>query len=339
MKIKLLIALAILIGLILISESFGGENNPDAVIIYTGNMQGNIIPEGCCNKVGGVAKRLTKISDLKNAYADAILLDSGNYFGFRSEEKWLKQLKAEFMVKAFKMLPYDAINIASLEVQAVGIFLKTFASSSNLSLISSNLKGIRDLNRDLKPYIIKNLGKYRFAVFGIALNRYLQKDQAGNFNFIDTAESIKKYLPEIKQQVDYIILLSDAQIKDLKILLNEIPDIDIAVAGEGPYSDFEPEIYNRTIILKNIAGGGTVGTAKIWFDGSGKISNIQGELILLDKEITPADRYKKLETEFNKEKRAMKDPAKRFELEIKKAKEYLKLSPEEFLNEWNRKRI
>ncbi len=338
MKSKILIIMVVWVLLYQLdfSESSGAENStpPNAVILYTGDIRSNINPMGCCSKIGGIAGLGSKIQELKKKYHNTIVIDTGDYIYKGKKEDWLAQIEGAHIAKAFRTIQYDALNIADEEIIAGNTFFDSFLSDPVFPLISTNMRLTKNSNESVKPYIIKQIGKFKFGIIGILSDHFFKGQSPDSITIKDPVESIKKYLPEIRKKSDFIILMSHSGIIKTRALLKNIPEIDIAIVGHDSYPDFEPELFENKWILKNSNYGGTVGVVKIWIDKSGRIDNIKTELELIDVKVKITPEYNMIETAFNSEIREIGTPDNRLKSEIEKAKEYLKLSPEEFFRLW-----
>ncbi len=59
----------------------------------------------------------------------------------------------------------------------------------------------------IPPYIIKIVGKIKIAVLGLASSLFGAGEQDVNIDVTDTVRSLRKYLPELKQKFDIIVLM------------------------------------------------------------------------------------------------------------------------------------
>lgn len=342
MKSKLLIIMTVLILLsqLNFSESSGAENTtpPNAVILYTGDIRGNINPVGCCSKIGGIAGLGSKIQELKKKYTNSIIIDTGDYLYKGNKEDWFAQIEGAHIAKAFRAIQYDAVNIADGEIMAGDTFFDSFLSDPVFPLISTNMHLTENNNESVKPYIIKKIGKFRFGIIGILSDHFFKESSPDSITIKDPVAAIKKYLPEIQKKSDFIILMSHCGMIKTRELLKELPDIDIAILGHDLYPDFEPELFQNTWILKNSYNGGTVGIVRLWIDQSGRINNIETNLELIDMKVKIMPEYSMIETDFISEIRKMGTADNRLKLEIEKAKKNLELSPEEFFKQRENKK-
>jgi 2',3'-cyclic-nucleotide 2'-phosphodiesterase (5'-nucleotidase family) len=245
----------------------------------------------------------------------------------------LAQTEGAHIAKAFRAIHYDALNIADGEIMAGDTFFDSFLSDPVFPLISTNIHLTENNNESVKPYIIKKIGEFRFGIIGILSDHFFKEPFPDSITINDPVASIKKYLPELQEKSDFIILMSHSGMIKTKELLKDLPDIDIAIIGHDLYPDFEPELFENKWILKNSDNGGTVGVVKIWIDQSGRINNIKTNLELIDMKVKITPEYSMIETDFNSEIRKMGNPDNRLKLEIEKAKKYLELSPEEFFKQ------
>lgn len=309
------------------------QNRPDAVIIYTGDIRGYLTPAGCCSKLGGIARRGTKIDALRQKFKQTIVLDSGDYIR-DGDLGWLNQLKIDQTARAFKLIQYDALNLADFEIMAGEKMFNGFLSEPTLPITSLNVRLLKKDPSLLPPYLIKRIGKFRFAIIGLVSEHFLKGNYQDSIEIDAPLASLKHHLPEIRQQSDFIILMSHMGMIRTKKLLNQVADIDIAIVGHGAPSTYEPEMVGNTKVLKNTTRGGTIGTVKLWINNLAKIERFESGFELLDMNVQPMEPYAMLEKSYVAEKKALSDPNHLRRME--EAKEVLKLTPEEFLTRWKK---
>ncbi|QTA79662.1 Uncharacterized protein dnl_19380 [Desulfonema limicola] len=338
MKIQVSILFMFLLLFGFITGVYASEttNPPDLAVIYTGNGEGHIEPAGCCSKIGGMARRATKIKELREKYKNVIVLDSGDYL-WKNPGDTVHELRAEHIHKSFINMGYDAINIADGEIASQEDFFKYFSTKPGLPIITSNITLSNKDQNIGSPYIIKQTGNIKTAVIGLVSPELAEKNP--DFTISDPIESIKKYLPEIKTKADVIILMSHMNWKQSMEIAKNFPDIDIIVVGHDEYKTFDPEKIGKTLMVKNASGGGLLGVIEVWTDQSRMAEKMESRLEILSNEIKPLPEYAKLEQDFSEQKKLyernyQEEEAKKQEEEAKKeAGKYLKMTPQEFMKQ------
>ncbi|UCD36003.1 MAG: hypothetical protein JSU90_03995, partial [Nitrospiraceae bacterium] len=111
----------------------GAENT--LTIIYTGGLQGQLEPCGCSPKsdFGGVARMAGYLTAHRDALSPYIIVDAGNFTGDVTPQG---RLKAEAMIKALRLIGYDAVAVSGNERQFPGDFLRPLIREHALPVVS-----------------------------------------------------------------------------------------------------------------------------------------------------------------------------------------------------------
>ncbi len=131
--------------LILISFPSFGEEIP-LTLIYSSNTLGEVVPCGCIEtgNAGGISRRSHYIKAIRDEGIKPIVLDGGDALaiGQPGNERELQkaQKRAEFILKLYGKMGYDAIDVGDTDL-ALGLeYLKTLQKRSPVPLLSANLK-------------------------------------------------------------------------------------------------------------------------------------------------------------------------------------------------------
>lgn len=329
-----LLALCLLSVLVIFSSvtSAGAAADlPDLVILYTGDGRGNIEPSGCCSKIGGMARRATKIKEFRELYKNIILADSGDFLWKRPGDM-LHPLQVEHVRKAFTAIGYDAVNIGDGEIASGEIFMRHFQTEPLPPLFSSNVTLAKDGERPWAPYIIREAGKVRTAIIGLNSPDMVQSNPDGLFAVSDPIQTLEKLIPEIRTKADMVVLLSHLGWEKSKQVVERFPMIDIVIVGHDSYPTFSSETIGKTLMVKNAAGGGLLGVVEVWTDASNRPAKMESRLEVLVEKIQPLPEYAKLEQDFRAQKYANKQRLEQDKI-AEDAGKYLKMTPEEFMAE------
>ncbi|WP_373499925.1 hypothetical protein [Desulfococcus sp.] len=329
-----LLSLCLLSGLVILSSSTSAgaaADLPDLVILYTGDGRGNIEPSGCCSKIGGMARRATKIKEFRELYKNVILADSGDFLWKRNGDM-LHPLQVEHVRKAFTAIGYDAVNIGDGEITSGETFIKHFRTDSAMPLVSSNVTLAKDAERAWHPYIIRESGKVKTAIIGLSSPDLVQSNPDGLFAVSDPIGTLEKLLPEISAKADIIVLLSHLGWEKSKQVVERFPMIDIVVVGHDSYPTFSSETIGKTLMVKNAAGGGLLGVVEIWTGASNLPVKMESRLEVLVEKIQPLPEYAKLEQDYRGRVFAYKRRPQPDQTSRDDGK-YLKMTPEQFMEE------
>lgn len=116
------------------------------------------------------------------------------------------------------------------------------------------------------------------------------------YQILDAADCISRYLPELRRDSDVVVLLVYASRDDTQRLLSNLdPDstADIAVSGESPKSLVTPTQYNGTWIVGGGFEGRQVGHMMIQFSREG-ISGVASKMVELVQAIPSVPELKKI---------------------------------------------
>lgn len=302
---------------------------PDAVIIYTGDIRGNVVPKGCCSKTGGIAHRIKKINELKDEFDSTIVIDLGDMVTSEKNDD-LIGLKIKYTGIGLRLIQYDVLNIADGEIVMGDHFINKLMPE--FPYISLNVSLIDQKANQIPPYVIKPAGKIKIAFIGLTSSHFLMDNLPDKVKVIDPFSRLRMYLPEIKRQSDVIVLLSHLGWALSKKLVNEIPGINIVIVGHDTYPTFEPEKIEDTYLVKNDIGGGFLGIIKLWTDDSRKLKKVTNAFEVLGMDFTPDTEHEMIEKRFAAEKNQIISNRTM----TKERLEILQLTPEEFIEQFKK---
>ncbi|TDG98843.1 hypothetical protein EPR50_G00205150 [Perca flavescens] len=140
-------------------------NDNHARIEETSKDSGKCPAGGPC--FGGVARRFTKVSEIRKKEKNVLLLDAGDQF---QGTVWFNYYKGAEAAHFMNKLGYDAMSFGNHEFDnGVEGLIQPFLQNVNCSVVSANI--ITDqtgtkLSRYFQPYTILNVGSEKVAVVG-----------------------------------------------------------------------------------------------------------------------------------------------------------------------------
>ena len=138
------------------------------------------------------------------------------------------------MIQSYNKLGYHAYNVSSRDFAGGFEKVRELEHSADYPFISANILDSTTHQPLFKPYIIKKVSKKKFGIIGVTS---LPKAPIKGTTVGDIIESINKYLPEMRKQADYIILLAYLDRDDEIEFFTQQLDIDfILVSGTFRYS-------------------------------------------------------------------------------------------------------
>ncbi len=234
-----------------------------------------------------------------------LILDSGGVFpGAGPGQK----LIAELSLKAMNLIDYSAMNLGWSELSTGTGFLKKVTSTISFPLITSNLvdKDTRDTLGN--KYIIKRVGDVRVGILGIITPEPIDKYTGGckqnrpaevkdqpekkamplsllmeRLEVVPPEQALKNLLPEIRNQADIVILLSQYSFEDTSLLVNSLDGIDLAISGRRKKLMSPSDTGVPVLEVAYQCRG--IGYIKLTLDDTGKITQKQNKMIPLNEKI------------------------------------------------------
>jgi 2',3'-cyclic-nucleotide 2'-phosphodiesterase/3'-nucleotidase len=265
--LKKLITIFILCFSFLFIPSLCLGNEASLTLIHTSNTLGEVEPCETCpesGNSGGLARRSHYIKTIKEERKELLILDGGDsltmsYFSRESERaKALK--RAEFVLRIYEKMGYDAINIGDTDL-ALGVDdLKTLQKKTNIPFISANLKEIKTGRAVFKPYFIREMNGIRIGILGLLTPDVpVAVRQEMKTAFVD--DPVKVAMDVIKGPLsacDHIIALAHLNPFEIESLVKEIPKISVIIGGNDRYFML-PKYFQHTLYVQSDAFGSHIG--------------------------------------------------------------------------------
>lgn len=254
--------------------------------------------QGLC--FGGVARRYSKIKEIRENFPNVLLLDAGDQFQGTLFYTKYQGKEAEYFMN---LLGYHAMAVGNHEFDDGPEVLGRFAKRIGFPLLSANLDVTEEpaLKDVIKPYTIINIQGERIGIVGLTTEETPQISSPGpHVKFLPIEEAVQASVNELnKQGVKKIFAVSHSGLdRDLEVA-SRVDGISVIVSGhtntflsnvdrtaEGPY----PVVVHSpngspVLVVSAYAYGKYLGFLEIEFDGKGHLARWKGEPILLDKKV------------------------------------------------------
>jgi len=255
----------------------------DITVIYSGDTHAMIYPCSCpLEPDGGVARRVSLIKELKNKYADAIILDTGSFFGGglldeNTQNTQLDIARSKINVKALELAGFDAVAISDDEFNFGNDVIKETINNTNLKFLSCNIQFAGVL-----PFVIKEVSGVKVGV--IAVTNSLIKKKASNVEFKEPKDAVIQALGQARKEgASLTIILSNLTEAENLGLINNVSGIDILIESRNRQKEKSLKIGN-TLILRTSWQGRRLGLAKISIKDN-KVSSYKAEDIRLSTKV------------------------------------------------------
>ncbi|MDX1389422.1 MAG: hypothetical protein R3344_09555 [Acidobacteriota bacterium] len=207
-----------------------------------------------------------------------LLVDCGNFSDNPTPEG---DIKTRGLVEAMGQLGYRAANVAERDL-AMGYdeFLQRTQDAS-FPLISTNFVRKDTGEPVFDPYTIveverEGMDPLRVGILGIVRFNpvFLKAGPEGtNVTIARPAEMINKYIDEVREASDLVILLAAVHHQDAGIIANEVKGIDFILGSYGAYSSYRDEIVGETRIFYSGNQGKRVGETRVFLDDSSGVKS------------------------------------------------------------------
>ncbi len=183
-----------------------------------------------------MVRRATVIKGLKNEVDEVLILDAGNsLFKPKDSPSPNERKKARLILKAYRRMSYQAVNIGSDDLLAGIEFLKELQKGMHLPFLSANLLDGVAGKPIFKSHLIVDLGEIRVGIFGLTSdvrqNEGVTPEGYFLSNPIAAAQGI---VAELTKECDIIVALSNlVSLKEYHKLVQGVDGIQFIIGSGG----------------------------------------------------------------------------------------------------------
>lgn len=281
-------------------------------VLHTNDVHARLLPvdksDQTCNDdkwgknecFGGLARRASKIKELRALKENVLLLDAGDQF---QGTLFYNHYRGQEAAQAMNLLSYDAMSVGNHEFDDGPANLARFIVQTHFPVLAANIDTSldADLNGLVKPYTVVEVGGERIGIIGYITEETAQLSSPGStIHFLNIESSVQAVVQKLRGEgINKIIALSHAGVgRDMKVAA-QVDGIDIIVAGhthtllsnddpatEGP----TPIVVNSpsntpVLIVSAYAYGKYLGYLDVDFNEQGVPIRYQSKPILLDESI------------------------------------------------------
>ncbi len=139
-----------------------------------------------------------------------------------------KKETALFLVDSYNDLGYQVYNVGGNDFAAGLEFVKKAEKTAKFAYISANIIDSTSNQVLFKPYKIIKSGNKKFGIIGITSKPVYN---ISGVKIIEPVDALNKYLPELKKQSDYVILLAAVNNTDETKIINSKSSIDFLLCA------------------------------------------------------------------------------------------------------------
>jgi 2',3'-cyclic-nucleotide 2'-phosphodiesterase (5'-nucleotidase family) len=266
------------------AEQKASAKPDELTVIFSSDLLGKIRSCGCVVKdMGGLGRRVTYTENVRASVENCIVVDAGDAFG---AELSFTETEAELAFDAMNLMKLDAFTPGETDFVFGLPFLEELAGRSAFSIVAANIVDPATGGALFgTPYTVKRLkGGLRVGITGVLDDaiRFPAYIDASKFKVLPAAESLRKLIPELRRQADFLVLLSHMGLTRSMELAREIPDFDLIFIGHEKPVVKKIEKQGETILLASGGVGQYLGRLDLSLSGTGAVT--QGEMHLVPME-------------------------------------------------------
>ncbi|KAJ7989194.1 hypothetical protein DPEC_G00316980 [Dallia pectoralis] len=281
-------------------------NDVHARIEETGEDSGKCETHSAC--YAGVARRFTKITEIRRQERNVLLLDAGDQF---QGTVWFNYYRGEEAAHFMNMLGYDAMALGNHEFDNKVQGLIPFLEKVNFTVLSANIKvggthaKAQHFSHLYKPYKTFAFGPEKVAVIGYTSAETSRLSFPGpHLTFEKEIKALQVQVDElITQGYNKIIAVGHSGFNVDKDIARQVRGIDLVIGGhtntflytgthpssevpEGPYPFIVKSDDGKDVpVVQAFAFGKYLGNLKVIFDEYGNVKKATGNPILLNSSI------------------------------------------------------
>lgn len=262
-------------------------------ILYTGQTHASLYHCDCPKEPdGGIARRMTKIKELRLENPHALLVDAGGFFAGgmfdeHSQGVELDKIRNEINLKALELMAYDAMNIGDDEFNFGKDYLSQKMKESEAPFLSANLK-----TGNAIPYLLKKIGNANIAIIGLTNDEAAAKSGGEVIEEAGSALARTIVLAK-KNKADLILALSYLGEEKDKELMRKVKGVDIIISARAANSQETYEKLDTSYLVRPAWQGRRLGKIDLELE-NGVLKNFRLEQLRLSNQIEDAPEITKL---------------------------------------------
>ncbi|HNY12735.1 MAG TPA: bifunctional UDP-sugar hydrolase/5'-nucleotidase [Candidatus Wallbacteria bacterium] len=234
--------------------------------------------------IGGAAYRSTLINEIRRMNSDAgsnhhtMLVDAGDVLENNPMSNFFKG-RAD--IEAMNIMGYEALTFGNHDF---GFGMDNFLELEKIAkypVISANILDRKTGKFLFKPYIVKNFGKLRVAIFGLTSHTVFynsSKEDLDRITFLKPDEAYAKILPEMQEKSDLIIFLSHLGVEEDRVFAKAHQEIAAIIGGHSHTAIEKAEKIGNVIIVQAGKYGEYLGRLDLTVIGK-KITRYESRII------------------------------------------------------------
>lgn len=229
-------------------------------------------PFGSDELLGGISY-LSELANRLRKEKPSFLLAAGDMI---QGNNWANLSQGESSIELMNTMGFDAMVVGNHEFDFGRDILRKRISESNFPILGANVGGM-DI---LKPYVIEEIKGLKLAIIGAVTEDTPVSTHPRNvagLKFSSPEETVKKYIRELRNKADIILVLSHIGHHADRILAEKVGGIDVIVGGHSHTKLLKPVKIGNTVIVQAWEHAKALGVLDLTIE-NGKIVKFDGHL-------------------------------------------------------------
>ncbi len=204
--------------------------------------------------LGGVAALAYQLN-LRRQEKPSLLLAAGDML---QGSVWANYTQGQASLALLNALGVDAMVVGNHEFDFGLAALEARIREARFPILGANVQGVAGL----RPWVLQDIAGVRLAIIGVVtpqtptLTTLLPQ---GQVRFLPPALTVAQYLPQVRPQVDLVVVLSHLGLAGDRQLAREVKGIDLIVGGHSHSRLESGERVGATLIVQAWEHGKTLG--------------------------------------------------------------------------------
>jgi len=199
---------------------------------------------------------------------------------------WANLFQGKSVIEVMNEMKFDAMVVGNHEFDFGQKALRERIGEAKFPVLGANVEpDAQSLGKaellPLQPYVLKELNGIKTAIIGITTEEMPTMTHPKNLTglkFLSQAETAEKYVKELRNKVDLIVVLSHIGYHQDMVLAERVKDIDIIVGGHSHTKVERPALVGKTVIVQAWEHGKVLGVLDIKVS-NGKITGVKNKLV------------------------------------------------------------
>ncbi len=181
-----------------------------------------------------------------------LVVDAGNLFGMRRESE---KKQSEFLAEHTAALGYDVFGVGEWDLNYGLDFLRQIEQKHGFTFVNANLHRGNSKELVFPPYAVREIAGLKVGFISVLSPRYkivTMTSEPDDFTADSPRDALDRYLPELRQKADLIVLLAQmpsAEVRQLLVDLGKDSGLDICVEGHDPKQYRRPNWVEDVLLL------------------------------------------------------------------------------------------